>query len=57
LVTLFNAAPAVSVCDSACFSPAFIFARWTRGPPISHWKVTLFIKDLCAQALYVQRDE
>jgi hypothetical protein len=32
-VTSLNAAPAVSGCDSVCFLPAFILARWSRGPP------------------------
>ncbi len=32
-VTSLNAILVVSGCDSAFFSPAFIFARWSRGPP------------------------
>ena len=33
LVTLRNIVLAIIGCDSACFSPAFIFIRWARGPP------------------------
>ena len=56
LVTLRDILLAIIGCDSACFSPAFIFARWTRGPPKPACRQPC-IEDLCAQALYVQRDE
>ncbi len=58
VVTSRNGAPAVNGCDSACFSPAYIFTRWARGLPKPTGETILsIIKNFCMRVLYVQRDE
>jgi hypothetical protein len=58
LVTSRDIVLAIIGCDSACFSPAYIFTRWARGLPKPTGETILsIIKNFCMRVLYVQRDE